>query len=184
MNIGIDLDGTVADNLELLVETLNQHCGKRLVGDEIRQYDLCKTYCISEEEIIELMETREEEIIVQSPVVPMAREYIEKLAGQGWQIHIITARHPRYHEVTRRWLEKNDISFCGLHLLNSHNKLQICRNLAVKMMVEDNIHNAYQLKAGGIPTILYEAPHNRHWSWQGIRCKTWREIYQTILTEI
>lgn len=183
MKIGIDLDGTVADNLELLVETLNHHCGKTLVGEEIRQYNLCKTYCITEEEFIKLMASKEEEIIVKSPLIPRAQEYIQKLVDKGWQVHIITARHPKYSQATRRWLRGKNIPYNGLHLLNSHNKLKICRELGVKMMVEDNVHNAYQLEEGGVPTILYEAPHNRCWPWSGIRCKNWGEIYRAIIQQ-
>jgi len=180
VRIGIDLDGTIADNLKLLVDTLNEHCGKNLVGEEIRQYNLCKTYCISESEFIDLMAAKEEEIIVKSPVIPCADNYIQQLVNEGWQVHIITARHPRYRSVTEKWLQDKGIPYSGLHLLNSHHKLAICQELGVSLMVEDNVHNAYQLDEGGVKVILFDAPHNRFWPWNGARCKTWREIYQRI----
>ncbi|SHF18769.1 5' nucleotidase, NT5C type [Desulforamulus putei] len=180
MKIGIDLDGTIADNLELLVETLNCHCGKTLKGDEIYQYNLCKVYDISEDEFIALMDKKEEEIIQKSPVIPFARENIHRLVKDGWQVHIITARNPRYSAVTEKWLREHDIPYSGLHLLNSHHKVDICRELQVEFMIEDNVHNAYWLADGGIRVILYEAPHNRLWPWQGVRCNSWNDIYSSI----
>lgn len=180
MRIGIDLDGTIADNLELLVETFNRHCGKTLKSDEIHQYSICKVYDICEEEFIQLMNKKEEEIIQKSPLIPYARENILQLVKDGWQVHIITARNPRYDSVTEKWLRDKGIPYSGLHLLNSHNKVDICKELKIKLMIEDNVHNAYQLENGGVPVILYEAPHNRLWPWKGIRCKSWNDIYASI----
>ncbi|ABO51422.1 conserved hypothetical protein [Desulforamulus reducens MI-1] len=180
MRIGIDLDGTIADNLELLVQTMNHYCSKDLCGEEIYQYNLCEVYNIKEEQFIQLMEEKEEEIIIKSPIISFASESIHKLVLEGWEVHIITARSPRYQGATEKWLQEKEIPFTGLHLLDSHNKLEICQQLGVKLMVEDNIHNAYQLNGGGIPIILFDAPHNRHWPWQGIRCKSWQEIYSFV----
>lgn len=180
MKIGLDLDGTIADNLELLVETMNRYCGKSLRGEDINQYSLCKVYNISQEQFFQLMAEKEEGIIKSSPVIPLARENIHKLVQQGWEVHIITARNPRYQEATEKWLRDYDIPYSQLHLLNSHNKLAVCQDLKIRLMVEDNIHNAYQLDEGGIPVILFEAHHNRYWPWQGIRCTSWQDIYQLI----
>ncbi len=180
LRIGIDLDGTVADNFDLLVDTFNAYCGKSLQGKDIKQYSLCKAYSISEQEFNELMDQKEERIITTSPLIPLAREKISQLVKEGWEVHIITARHPKYKVITENWLQKKGIPYTGLHLLNSHDKLDLCRELEVRCMVEDNIHNAYQLDDGGVNVILFEAPHNECWPWQGIRCHSWAEIYQTI----
>ncbi|MDO7785629.1 5' nucleotidase, NT5C type [Desulforamulus aquiferis] len=180
MKIGIDLDGTIADNLNLLVDTLNTHSGKKLLGDEIYQYNLCKVYSITEDDFINLMEQREEEIISTSPVIPYARRNIKQLVNDGWEVHIITARNPRYAEITEKWLHQQGIPYRGLHLLNSHDKLDVCKELKVRLMIEDNIHNGYQLATGGIDVILYDAPHNRFWPWKGTRCRTWNQVYNSI----
>lgn len=180
MKIGIDLDGTIADNLNLLVETLNLHSGKNYTGEEIHQYNLCKVYSISEDEFIKLMAAKEEEIISTCPVIPYAKSNIHKLAKDGWEIHIITARNPQYGKVTQKWLYENQIPFRGLHLLNSHNKLDVCRELDINLMVEDNIHNGYQLTGGGVDVIIYDAPHNRYWPWRGARCRNWNQIYNIV----
>ena len=180
MRIGIDLDGTVADNFDLLVDTFNAHCSKSLQGKDIMQYSLCKTYNISEQEFNKLMDQKEEGIITSSPLIPLAQEKINQLVEEGWEVHIITARNPKYKAITETWLQNKGIPYTGLHLLNSHDKLDLCRELEVRCMIEDNIHNAYQLADGGVNVILYEAPHNQCWPWQGIRCRSWTEIYQSI----
>ncbi|GAB6179560.1 hypothetical protein JCM14036_08790 [Desulfotomaculum defluvii] len=180
MKIGIDLDGTIADNLELLVEAMNRFCGKNLRGEEIYQYNLCKVYNISEAEFVKLMNEEEQKIISKSPLIPYARESIQDLVKQGWEVHIITARNPRYQKITESWLQDHNIPYKQLHLLNSHDKLAVCQQLRVKLMIEDNIHNAYQLHEGGVQVILFEAHHNRYWPWQGLRCTSWQDVYQTI----
>lgn len=183
MKLGVDLDGTVADNLDLLVEAMNKYCSKNLCGQEIHQYNLCKTYNISEKDFISLMVTEEPNIIKKSPLIPFAKEKLLRLYQDGWQIHIITARNPGYREITEQWLGQMGVPYHELHLLNSHDKLAICQQLKVEFMVEDNVHNAYNLSEGGIEVLLYDAPHNRHWSWEGIRCKNWHEVYNSITKE-
>lgn len=180
MRIGIDLDGTVADNLELLVETMNRYSGKTICGEDIRQYSLCKTYNITPAEFFTLMEQEEPIIIQKSPEIPGARENLVRLVEEGWELHFITARNPNYRQITENWLREKQIPYHQLHLLNSHDKLEVCRELNVQCMVEDNINNAYQLSEGGVEVILFEAPHNRHWDWKGIRCETWDDIYASI----
>ncbi len=181
INIGVDLDGTVADNLPLLTETLNAHCGKELRCEDITQYDLCGLYGLSEAEFYSLMGTKEQEIISRCTLIPQAREYLEFLVRDGYEVHIITARHPGYKQITERWLKEKGVPYSGLHLLNSHDKLDTCRDLGISLMVEDNVHNAIQLEQGGVRTILYTAPHNRDWPWNGLRCLTWQDIYLTLL---
>ena len=183
MRIGIDLDGTIADNLDLLVEAMNNHCGKNLCGQEIEQYSLCKTYNIGEAEFFQLMSIEEPKIIEKSPLIPSAQENIVKLEQDGWEIHIITARNPSYREITEKWLREKGIPYHELHMLNSHNKLAICQELNVEFMIEDNVHNAYTLSEGGIKVLLYGAPHNRLWDWNGIRCNTWQELHNIITKE-
>lgn len=183
MKIGIDLDGTVADNFDLLVETFNGYCGKSLQGKDIKQYSLCKTYNITEQEFNDLMDQKEEGIIMASPLIPFVREKIHQLVKDGWEVHIITARHPKYKNITESWLQNKGIPYSGLHLLNSHDKLSLCKELKVRCMIEDNVHNAYQLADGGVNVILFEAPHNQCWPWQGIRCCSWEEIYHNITNQ-
>lgn len=179
LKIGVDLDGTVADNLPLLTETLNAYCGRELRCEDISQYDLSGVYGISEAEFCSLMGTKEEEIISRCPLIPQAREYVELLMRDGYEVHIITARHPGYKQITEQWLRDNGVPYSGLHLLNSHHKLDTCRELGISLMIEDNVHNAIQLERGGVKTILYTAPHNRLWPWNGSRCHNWQDIYRS-----
>ncbi len=179
MIIGCDLDGTICDNLPLLVDCLNKYTGKNITLEDIRQYDVTKTFPITRKQFISLMSEAEAEIITKAPLIKEADKYLQQLAGEH-QIHIITARNPRLKELTAAWLKKYQLPYHGLHLLNSHDKVAICQKLAVDVIIEDNYHNALQLSAAGFKVILFNAPHNKHSPWVGPRCSSWREVYQTI----
>ncbi|MBM7855330.1 putative HAD superfamily protein [Desulfohalotomaculum tongense] len=180
MIIGCDLDGTICDNLPLLVDELNRFTGENIAMDDISEYDVTKVYNITREDFIQLMKEKEEKIIKKSPLIPGADKYLKKLAGENHRIHIITARSPVLKEITSAWLNRCQIPYHGLHLLNSHDKVEICQRLAVDVMVEDNYNNAVQLAAAGIRVILFAAPHNQKWRWPGERCVWWRDIYKLL----
>ncbi|MEG6616590.1 hypothetical protein V6C27_09210 [Peptococcaceae bacterium 1198_IL3148] len=180
MIIGCDLDGTICDNLPLLIEELNNFTGQVININDIKDYDVTKVYDLTREQFTQLMQQREANIIEKSPEIAGAARYFKQLVNEH-QLHIITARNQMHEFCTRRWLEKHQFPYHGLHLLNSHDKVDICKELVVDVMVEDNYHNAVQLAAAGIEVILFNAPHNLHWPWPGKRCGNWDEIYSQLL---
>ncbi|MTI80259.1 MAG: hypothetical protein FH758_05155 [Firmicutes bacterium] len=180
MIIGCDLDGTVCDNLALLVDELNNFTGDKIKLEDISEYDVTKVYNITKEQFIQLMRQREEFIADKSPLIIEADTYLKKLADDKHKIHIITARSPKLKAVTSSWLNHYGLPFHGLHLLDSHDKVAICKSLGVDVMIEDNYNNAVQLAKAGINVILFDAPHNLNWNWEGERCSLWQEIYMLI----
>ncbi|WP_031517976.1 5' nucleotidase, NT5C type [Desulfofalx alkaliphila] len=180
MIIGCDLDGTICDNLPLLVDALNRYTGQKILPDNIPEYDVCKVYKITREEFNQLMSQVELNMIEGSPLIPGADKYLRLLAAAKHQINIITARSPIYEEATRRWLNRHNLPYRGLYLLNSHDKVDICKQLGVDLVVEDNYHNAVQLSKAGFDVILFDAPHNLNWPWEGRRCGRWEEVYRYI----
>jgi hypothetical protein len=180
MIIGCDLDGTICDNLPLMIEELNNFTGQVVNINEIKDYNVTKVYDITKEQFWQLMREREADIIKKSAVIADADRYLQQLTGEH-QLHIITARHEMHEQGTRRWLDKYQIPYHGLHLLNSHDKVAICKELAVDVMVEDNYNNAIQLANAGIKVILFNAPHNLNWPWSGMRCANWDEVYNQLL---
>lgn len=179
MIIGCDLDGTICDNLPLLVDALNKFTGQNTALSDIKRYDVTKIYPITREQFIDLMNQTEAEIIARSPLIKEADKYLNRLAA-AHRIHIITARHPGLKDATAAWLKKYRLRYHGLHLLNSHDKAAACRRLAVDVMVEDNYRTALKLAEAGINVILFDAPHNTGRPWPGTRCSTWREVYQAV----
>lgn len=182
MIIGCDLDGTICDNLGLLVDDLNKHTGKNIEIDCIPEYDVCKVYDITREEFVQLMIKYEPQMIANSPLIPKADVFLKKLAEANHEIHVITARNPIYEEATRVWLDKYGIPYHGVHLLNSHDKVATCKELKVDIVVEDNYHNAIQLAEAGFEVILFNAPHNLNWPWHGKRCTHWEEVYHYMIS--
>ncbi|MBO8137076.1 MAG: hypothetical protein H0Z40_02915 [Desulfotomaculum sp.] len=180
MIIGCDLDGIICDNLLLLIEELNTYTGEQIKINDVTDYDVTRIYNITREQFIQLMKEREEDICDKSPLMPGADKYLQKLASQGHQIHIITARSPRLGKITIKWLKRHKIPFHQLHMLNSHDKVETCQQLKVDVMVEDNYNNAVQLAEAGIKVILFNAPHNLKWKWTGPRCDNWNDLYKLL----
>ncbi|MFW5972245.1 MAG: 5' nucleotidase, NT5C type [Bacillota bacterium] len=181
--IGIDIDGVITDenhlNDNIWHDALCKFMGCKL--ERVKEsYYFTEAYDLPLEVIEKFMEEHTEKIM--SMVKPMegARETIEKLRNNGFEIHLITARNPTLVDLTSEWLEKYKIPFTSL--THEENKAPLALDKGIELFVEDNAFNALQLITEGIHVILLEKYHNVHIkdNKEIIRVNTWEEIKDNI----
>lgn len=98
-----------------------------------------------------------------------ARDALEAGKKAGHRFVAITARGPKVQEATLRWIEKwypgifEQVVFCNYHddSQPQFTKEEMCHELGVQLMVDDNLHYARALAKASIPVFLIDCPRNQ-----------------------
>lgn len=160
LRIGIDIDGTLADNLQAFVEVFNERTGKNLTKDDIYDFDLSLVYGLPAEEVDQVFLDHAERVFGEVPVMKGARKALEMLNAAGIELYLVTARHPMVRELTKEWVEKHRLPYDKI--VFEPNKGEACRRYGLKAFVDDNFDNAVGVVKVGSHSVLVDAPYNRH----------------------
>ncbi len=157
MNIGIDLDGVLYDTTNYILTYAElfdmQIGGKGIINPN--ETKIFKRYGWSKEnynEFIQCLKRFDKE----APMMPFAKEVIEILQKDGHKLIAITARGsvvPEEVEITKKRLSDDKINFDKIYY-NTPNKLEICKNENIDILIDDFYDTAEALSKEGI-TILY-----------------------------
>ena len=104
-----------------------------------------------------------------------------KIVGQlveKHEVHLITSRPEKAHQVTRDWLAKNGIRYTSLQMAHDFND-KIQKMCMYDIVIEDELEVARVIESKGVPVILFDYPWNR--IGQRIkRVKDWQEAVEQI----
>jgi len=180
MNIGVDIDGVLADALSTWLTYLNKYFGQNKTKEDIVVYQFEKVFGVSWEEMDRFFRTKQEILLTNLSPIEKAQETLEELAKKH-KILLITARPEEYRDITEKWLHDHSIPYQKLIMTTFNDKTCHCRACGVDLFIEDSLENALSIHACGIPVLLFDAPYNRAQLPQGIlRQHNWPEIYQTV----
>jgi hypothetical protein len=183
VRIGVDIDGVLADSLSLWIRELNRFFKKNKRIEEIRLFDICRTYEVTPNELSGFLACRGSYLMSQPEPIAGASHYLGKIKKHH-DIYIVTARDERYGQETREWLDKFSLPYDELLLLGSHEKKEACLSRNLSVLVEDTLEIGVKVSAAGVPVLLMDAPYN-----QGVlpgqiyRAHSWVDVYRTIIVE-
>lgn len=186
--IGIDLDEVLA---ELLHWCIDMHEGKLghcdIAWHDIRNYNLDEQYPVERDVVVDFFYKPFSDAYLEELIQPVdgAFERLREFQKAGYTIYVITARQDKIQEHTLRFLDRHyaglihDVHFANHFSELSVPKHEICKNIGIQVMVEDNIDYALWIAESGICTYLLEKPWNAHRNEKHtnlIRVKNWSEI--------
>lgn len=179
---GIDIDGTVTDPGTFL-PYLNHHFNRNLTLQDISEYELANVLGIKKEEFDNWMKTNESIIYKEAILAPFVKDTLaawEKL----FDLYYISARPKMYDDITHHWFKTNEIPFEQIHLIGSHDKLSIIKQLELHAFFEDKYDNACNIaKECNIPVILISTPYNQGSTPSNVyRVNTWLEAQKQIMS--
>lgn len=170
MQIGVDIDGILADSVPYIYEFLSRKFPEATVADVLALHSSAP------QAYADYFDQFEDVIYQHVPVMRGARRALERLSPLG-RIHIISARTPRVRPATEAWLQHNRLRHDSLHMLCGGDKGAVCRELGIDVFVEDQVHNARAISSAGVPVIMLEAPYNRTFLAPGVvHAGSWPEI--------
>ena len=194
MNIGIDVDGVLADIAGYQLRTSQTYFEK--LGYSIIDpagFDVVDIYGCSQKERSDFWHKYIWKYCISEPAIQYAPEIIEQLHDDGHNITIITSRVNTteknflgyiFRKMLLKWLKKNGIYYDRIIYCsekNSHNdKLNACVENEIDVMIDDKPENLMTI-AEKIKVICYPAVWNENLNdTRIIKAKDWREVYTII----
>jgi uncharacterized HAD superfamily protein len=206
MNIGIDVDGVLADvadyQLRIGAPYFKEKFGREIIDPDA--FDVRDIYGCTEDERKKFGWDTIWEYIIHYPARENASQVIRKLKDEGNKIYLITGRvyvtNPRHlgklfpspvkgllcllsRTILKRWLKRNKIPYDGIHYCSEHyvsDKYTGCRRFNVDVMIDDKAENINALSKM-MNVICFDAPYNKNCEGENImRAKDWVEVYALI----
>ena len=186
MNIGIDIDGVIAD-----IEPYIFEYGAKLLYDKGRTLDDIKRKEYETYEIFKWDRDTEHEFwdnymleyYKNAPARAFASEVIQKLKEQGHNIYIITARgisekdiYSYLKDITKEWLKENEIYYDELFF--EKDKKKIIQEYGIELMIEDYAENIKKLE-NECDIIVFDCIYNKEIK-NHKRVNSWYEILYLI----
>ena len=189
MNIGIDIDDTIAKTSEEIDIWAKEYTEKVLN----RKFTLNKTeildpmwakhlYNWTEEEDKEFWDIYYEKIMESVKPKENAIDVINNLSKDN-KIFIITARWDRNNgiidKITKKWLEENKINYDKL-FLGHLDKREVVKENNIELFIDDNFKTCMQISEMKIKTLMMNSRINKHikedklervYSWNDIASK-------------
>mgnify|MGYP000159184464 CR=1 FL=1 len=190
MKIAIDIDEVLAEQLESVIEFYKQETGIFISKDKFLSYKWWEVWDISKEEAISVDERfKESDMFDNLKVVEGSINIMKKLSKNN-NLIIITARPSFFENKTLSWLNRNygDIfdniyHSSDFHIENNNQKSKVdfCKDLGVKVIIEDNLEYSLNCAEKGFDVILLDKPWNKGVEHENIvRCFNWSEILREI----
>jgi hypothetical protein len=184
--LAFDIDGVVADTMEIFVRLARERYGlSHISKEDLLCYNLYECLDLKKEIIDDLIcLTLDDEHTMEIPPVPGAPEVLTELAAAA-PLRFVTARI--WPESITQWLftvlpdvprEKITVVASGAPEI----KLDILNELEIRYFVEDRVETCRQLKKAGIQPFLFVQPWNRNEAADGlIRVENWNQLKEWVL---
>lgn len=193
MKIGIDIDDTTVITVNSMIKYAEKYhtqiLGRKPTKGEYgfipNQYYLNSLYGWTQKEKNDFFHLFYQQVLEECTIMPNADKVCQKLKQQGNELYFITARltnitNCHTEEITRKTLTKNNIPYDKL-ILNAKNKLEVCQQEKIEMLIEDSYETCLELFEKGIKTILMTTKMNEKIETNDItRVKGWNEIDKLI----
>jgi uncharacterized HAD superfamily protein len=184
MKIGIDIDEVVVEFVRGYIKILARK-GIAAEYEKTHSYNFWESYPITRDEAIKFAdELFESEYFDTLELVSGAKEAINKLEKNN-ELFFITSR-PNYIKIkTQKFIEEHfpnsniSLIFSGdFHKSNGKTKAEICKDLGIKILIEDNKKYALECANNGIKTFLINKPWNKNPGFHEnlIKVNSWPEI--------
>jgi uncharacterized HAD superfamily protein len=182
--IGIDLDGVVADIVTQLVWFSRKKFAIRLDRSEFRSENIETCTPIKSDQLESLF--RDPKFFRSMRAVPGARALLGHLRSAGCKVHVITDRfwYPEIHDDTRQWIVDRMIQVDSVRFATKGEKQLIARQLQLEWFIEDQRSNANALSSA-CPVLLIDRPYN-----QGVlapnvvRVRSFRDAVGSVLLQM
>lgn len=183
LNICIDIDGTITDPYHF-IPYLNELYNKNITNEECNTIDWQELYGIDMETMLKEFHEKYMHSYDEAVVIEEARDVI-KLLKENHNLNFVTARSAHLKDITRNWLDKNDLNEIEVYLLGSDYKIEKAKELECHIFIEDNPSNALQLANEGMHVLLIDTNYNKEINHEKIkRVTTWAEINDFILSYV
>lgn len=184
MRIGIDLDDTVANTNDKLIERalkFDKECVKGRGFKNKDAYTFMEMFYWSVMDVDNFFKViRSGDFYSTVDPIPKAALYVSKLYDEGNEIYFITRRSSKFKtkHSTKKWLKKYGFKYHKL-LLGSIKKGEICAANNINMFIDNDEKNVIDATSRGVDSILKGTIYNKEENKLN-RIEDWEDIYNYI----
>ncbi len=178
MNLGFDIDGVIANFTQPLLDVIKENYGLSLKKADIYTFNLNIVLGVTKNEGTNLVhQTLKKDL----PLIPGAKETLEKLSREGHNIYLLTGRYEFLRDITQSWLKEKAVPYTQLHMLNIGEKYRADIQ-QMDLIVEDSLEDALEWSQKVKNVLLYDQPWNRTLNVKNLtrRVYNWNDIYRVI----
>ena len=177
MNLGFDIDGVIADFVNIFSDLAKKKYGVTLTEVDIYCHDLNLVLGVPKDEVVQLIT---ETLKTDLPLYPEAKETLEKLFSEGHRIYLLTARYDFLFQNTLLWLKEKSIPYTDILNLTEGKKYQA--NIDIDVIVEDCLCDALEWTKRVKNVLIFDHPWNQTNNVKNLlkRVYSWAEIYEEI----
>ena len=186
MKIGIDVDEVIVEFLESFLEFYNSSYNKNFKKEDFYVYLIEEIIGGTPDDAVQLLD--EYGYNKEVKLVEGAFRAIKELS-KSHELIILTARHPKYKEITNNFLKKYfgdiflDILYTGeIFVKEGITKADLCKNFNIKLIIEDNMVFSFECAKKGIKVFLLDKPWNQNYKEHENISKVyhWNEILEKL----
>ncbi len=184
MRIGIDIDDTISNTNEYLIEEAIKYdrmYKKKGILDNTT-YNFCGFFNWEKSDKEDFYKYIYDNNLHNVPIKSHAKEVINKLKKEGHKIYIITRRdtdiYKDPYKETYKWLKKNKIKFDKL-VVQAKDKGIVCKELGVDIFIDDLLSNCIRAHEEGINVLMFDSSYNKNEK-NFKRVVSWEEIYNIV----
>ena len=100
------------------------------------------------------------EVMRNHPPLAGAREAAHTMKAHGMELHVMTQRHPRFADDTRRYLDHFGMPYDSLVCDMEHDKLALCRQRGIAVVVDDHPDLLASAHDQGLDALSLHYPYN------------------------
>lgn len=124
MKIYCDMDDILCETAAALCKVAEAEFGVRVRYEDVRDFNLQKTFNLTDEQMRYFMETAHLEGCLEAiPETPGAVAGLKALAAAGHDVEIVTGRPATSHRPTRNWLDKAGLADFRVTYVNKYGRL-------------------------------------------------------------
>ena len=186
MRIGIDMDDTITDTWNYMLEDVSKEFNIELsmLKEKKNAYAklLTDDFGISLDEYYQKMRPVYQRHVLNLPLQKEADKYINKLHDEGNEIYFITARETLFYNdpygLSKEYLTKNNIYFDKL-ITDAKNKEKTCEEYNIDILIDDRYTTIEKVINNGKKAIIFDTNWNRDYN-KSPRAHNWQEVYNYI----
>lgn len=188
MKIGIDIDDTVMNTLEV-IDAAALYYDKVYVNNAgIRNndtYDLKERFYWNSDIKRDFFRFfRDNQLYLKATPKGDALYYLDKLYESGYEIYFLTRRSAEgpfdILKITKNDLTKKGFKYQDCYI-NLSKKGAKCQELGIDIFIDDSVEQIKDVNTYGIKTILIDTWYNKYY--EGLRAKNFQEVYKIIKGE-
>lgn len=187
MRIGIDIDEVLASHMEKLNEFYHKKTGKKYKEKDYHTYNWWEVWNITKDQAIKIDNEFKKSNFFKEILPVEGSIHSLKLLNQNNEVFIITSRPNETKEITLDWFFEHfnlkiPLIHSGDFWGSSKSKSEICQELGINVMIEDNPNYALDCAEKGIRVFLLDKPWNSAYPEHEkiIKVKNWEEVLEKL----